>query len=65
MGARRWRHIPFLILVTLTLSGCNGLDLILACLRALCETPIFVVTTTADTSDGQCTTSDCSLRDAV
>jgi CSLREA domain-containing protein len=65
MGVHRWRSIPVLILVTLTLSGCTGLGMIVARLRGLCETPIFVVTATADTSDGQCTTSDCSLRDAV
>ena len=65
MGAHRWRHTPFLILVTLTLSGCTGLDMILARLRVLCGATTLAVTTTADSSDGLCTTSDCSLRDAV
>ena len=65
MGAHRWRKFPLLILMTLALGGCNGLDMILARLRVLCGATTLVVTTTADTSDGLCTTSDCSLRDAV
>jgi CSLREA domain-containing protein len=51
-------------LLTMFSSGCY-LEDILRVLRGLCSAPNFNVTTTADTTDGLCTSSDCSLRDAV
>ncbi|TFH33920.1 MAG: hypothetical protein E4G99_10580, partial [Anaerolineales bacterium] len=63
MGTLRWRHITFLILVSLILSGCNGLDMILARVRALCRDEIIV--TKVEDTNRICTTDDCSLREAV
>ena len=63
MRARRWRYFPFLILASLVLSGCNGLDMIFARVRDLCRDEI-VVTTTEDTN-GVCTADECSVREAI
>ncbi len=46
-------------------SGCTLLDDLAHALGVLCAAPVFVVTTTADTADGLCTSGDCSLREAV
>jgi CSLREA domain-containing protein len=58
------RTAALLTLLAMFSSGCV-LEDVLRALGRLCATPVFVVTTTADTSDSLCTTSDCSLRDAV
>jgi CSLREA domain-containing protein len=54
------------IVATLTVlavasSGCSIGDIF----TGLCAGPTFVVTKTADTNDGFCTATDCSLREAV
>ncbi|TFG62061.1 MAG: hypothetical protein E4H28_08125, partial [Gemmatimonadales bacterium] len=63
MGTLRWRHITFLILVSLILSSCNGLDMILARVRGLCRDEIIV--TKVEDTNRICTTDDCSLREAI
>jgi len=54
-----------LIILSIFTSGCTLFDDIAAALGRLCAAPVFVVTTTADTADGLCTSDDCSLREAV
>jgi CSLREA domain-containing protein len=46
-------------------SGCTLIEDILRALGRLCATPVFEVTTTADIASGLCTTTGCSLRQAV
>ncbi len=50
-----------LIMLAIFNSACSLGDIF----ARLCAVPTFVVTKTVDTNDGLCTTSDCSLREAV
>ena len=68
MFLRRLR-LTILVIILLTVGGtlqsCGLIEDILGGVAAVCDQPEFVVTKTADTDDGLCTSDDCSLREAV
>ncbi len=62
---RKFSIVIALILLSFTLQSCSLIEAVFGGLGRICEEPVFVVTKTADTNDGICTSDDCSLREAV
>lgn len=68
MPAKRFRTISVImsmVLLSATLQSCSVIEEVFRGLARICEQPVFVVTKTADTNDGICTSGDCSLREAI
>ena len=61
MGNMKMKVLAILVIVSTLNAGCSLSDFF----ARLCAVPVFLVTKTADTNDGLCTSADCSLREAV